>query len=526
MNPVFQREVRVQSRSARARWLRVVGAGMVVVGLGWLMWTEPRMFVGSGHGGFVALNTMAVVLLGIFTPMLTHDLLARERREGTLGLLCSTPLTPRELVFGKASSSVLQAGSLWLAMAPILMLPLLQGGVALGNVFLFLCLQLATAVCGLAAGLVSSAWNLRAGWALFAAYCILGVAGISVFVPALAVLAATPLAGASEPLLALLVLGLGGLVGWGFLTMAGQESAHAWNRIRLVGETADLMENLVPPTAPVAPVAEPRRDVLRLPDDGERRVEAKDAAPEAGAVEAAPVAARESTGLFERWFARRREARRQRDPWTWILSYRRDLFLTWGWLLPFGYFWWLEFLVTRRVPVWPEWILPILLTLRLPRLLREERRSRMLEVFATLPDLPGLGRGVCRLVWLEFGPVVGAHAGLSLLLMPFARDWSFPWGQLPLIAGLLAGPWVALRLVPVTRSYVLAVLLLTVGLHKFGWLVGWMVSAWGVGSSPSATPMVQSGVQAGVQALIGLWAWRSVRERLRRGGEIFGKEGL
>jgi ABC-type transport system involved in multi-copper enzyme maturation permease subunit len=152
MNPVFQREMRTQARSPQPWRLRLLATSLTLGGLALLLWLNPAMFVGQGTEVFFFVNFGAALILAIIGPLLTHDLLSRERREGTLGLLCSTPLTSREMVLGKVSSALLQAVAVWLVMTPILMLPLLQGGVQLADVVLMIALQGGITLSGLASG--------------------------------------------------------------------------------------------------------------------------------------------------------------------------------------------------------------------------------------------------------------------------------------------------------------------------------------------------------------------------------------
>lgn len=96
------------------------------------------------------ISTFAVVSSII---RLTADAFAREKREGTLGLLLLTPLKSHELLLGKLVSSTLGACYRFLAVVPVLALPILAGGVTFGE-FALLVLALSnlaifTAACGL-----------------------------------------------------------------------------------------------------------------------------------------------------------------------------------------------------------------------------------------------------------------------------------------------------------------------------------------------------------------------------------------
>ncbi len=68
---------------------------------------------------------LAVLLMGL----LTADSITRERREGTLGILLLTDLTPAQIVYGKMLSCGLTAFVALLGCLPALMLPVLAGGV-------------------------------------------------------------------------------------------------------------------------------------------------------------------------------------------------------------------------------------------------------------------------------------------------------------------------------------------------------------------------------------------------------------
>lgn len=534
MNPVFQREMRAQSRTTRPWRLRLWVAVAAMGGLAWLGWRSPEMFVGSGQPAFLALNLGAVGVLAVIGPLLTHDLLSRERREGTLGLLCSTPLTSREMVLGKVAAAVIQALGAWLAMAPLLLLPILQGGVSQAEMVATFALQGAVTVCGLGAGLASSAWNRQAGWSLVAAYALLGVVGISVMIPVgvvIAFMTGPPGAGGMYTLAAVLVVAATALTS-GFYHLAAQEADHTWNRIQYLGETADetLMDLGVVSTTPTAEQAEPRSQsgerFSSLPSDAETL---------------APAACDMSSGNVPKppgngdWWAewRRSKANRMResDPWRWAVSRRRDPAWQVSWILLAAYLWWLGIGINRNPPTWPEWSIPLLLCLRLPRLLREERRNGMLEVLATCPNLSEFPGAICRMVWWEFGPATLLHVGLCLGAVGSGMADRLSWGLVPLLVASAAAPWIGLWVVTRVQNYFLGVVLVLLGLYKLGWLVGlateaclhrYSLNSWEVGSTAwvAVTPLVQSAVQVA----LALWARRSVRARFR-GGAILMSAG-
>ena len=56
MNPVFQREMRAQSRGPKPWRLRMFVAGAAILGLATLGLKAPAMFVGSGKEAFFVMN--------------------------------------------------------------------------------------------------------------------------------------------------------------------------------------------------------------------------------------------------------------------------------------------------------------------------------------------------------------------------------------------------------------------------------------------------------------------------------------
>jgi len=96
---------------------------------------------------------LATLLMGL----LGADTITRERREGTLGLLLLTDLTPREIIRGKMLSCGLTAFLVLLGALPALMLPVLAGGVTGSQAALTGIGLLNTLFVALAAGLWMSA---------------------------------------------------------------------------------------------------------------------------------------------------------------------------------------------------------------------------------------------------------------------------------------------------------------------------------------------------------------------------------
>lgn len=158
LNPVLGREIKERFRSRRAPvfvTLWVLGVGL----LGYLVYllaqATARNAFGLGQGvaggymgkfifeGMLALLMTAVVMI---VPGLTALSIVGERERQTFQLLQVTQLTPLQIVLGKLWSSMSYFLLLLVAVAPVAALPLLFGGVRLGDVLVGLGMLVLTAV--------------------------------------------------------------------------------------------------------------------------------------------------------------------------------------------------------------------------------------------------------------------------------------------------------------------------------------------------------------------------------------------
>ncbi len=518
MKPVFEREMRAQGRNRQTWRLRVtVGLG-ASAWLAFLLWQAPEIFVRSGDDAFVRMNLMGALILAVMAPGLSHDLISRERREGTLGLLLSTPLTPGAVLMGKLSAVTARAMTVWLAMAPILMLPVLQGGVRGVDMVGMLMLHGVVTVVGLASGLASSCWNRKAGWALFVAYGFTGTVAATLLVPVGVVLAASggSAGGVMTAVFLGTVLGLG--FAYGLYVLAAQELKQIWSRLRAVGEVRDELLELGA-LAPVGAgwVQEPVAsggDSLPMPGDGTRP-------PPVHVPARAP-----RNSLWDRWVTSRMLRRRaqllERDPWRWLLERRGELLwrlfshgVLIGMLGLMG-------LAQREVPVWPVWVVQGFLCLVLPRMLLEERQNGMLEVLRTTPLLDGLSGALQRTTWIRSGPLLAAYAGLAWGWWVRAGESWMDWSLLPLLAGMWTAPYLVTTAVLLNRGYWWGVGVVMVGAFKLGSVIAqamlWMASkaldmpyTYVVQESGLAAPLIQ----VVVTVLVGLGARRQCRALVR-----------
>jgi ABC-type transport system involved in multi-copper enzyme maturation permease subunit len=114
--------------------------------------------------------------------LMTCDCLSFERREGTLGLLFLTPVRARDIVAAKALVHLLRALLLWLAVVPILSVPLLLGGLDWREVLLSCAFTLASIFLALSVGLIASALSRNFGRAAGLAVLLSGTSALGLVV--------------------------------------------------------------------------------------------------------------------------------------------------------------------------------------------------------------------------------------------------------------------------------------------------------------------------------------------------------
>jgi ABC-type Na+ efflux pump permease subunit len=170
--PVVQRELREGARrpiNHRLRfWSVAVGTLLFWINVS----TSERPAAQMGGWLFASLHTMLLGLILLIVPGLTADCIAREKREGTLGLLFLTPLSAVGIVAGKALAQGLRAFTLWLAALPLLTIPFLTGGVTWFDALSALSLEFCAAALCLAAGLLASSLARERNTAFVLAYLL------------------------------------------------------------------------------------------------------------------------------------------------------------------------------------------------------------------------------------------------------------------------------------------------------------------------------------------------------------------
>ena len=156
--PVVERELRVGARRRGTYWIRL-GVALAAIGLGgWIMMLSfARSTQSLGSTLFYALSILAYTYCLVIGLVTTADCLSQEKRDGTLGLLFLTDLKGYDIVLGKLAASSLSAIYGLLAIFPVLAIPLMIGGVTLGEFGRVVLVSVDSLFFSLAVGMMCSA---------------------------------------------------------------------------------------------------------------------------------------------------------------------------------------------------------------------------------------------------------------------------------------------------------------------------------------------------------------------------------
>ena len=313
--PVLQRELREGSRRPANRRLRLLSAS-VGTGLLWVIARNLRL-PAAQLGGYllVSLHSLLMGLILLIVPAMTADCIAREKREGTLGLLFMTPLSAGGIVAGKALGQGLRAFTLWLAVLPILTIPFLTGGVTWGNALREFSLEFCSAVLCLAAGLLASslARNRTVAFLLaFALALIFLIAFAQLFIIAFSIRPPAAMFGVAQPpdawewnLFLTFILSGVALVGGNIQS----------GIVRMIPGMAELLKWLFlagPPLALLIFYFMARYAAWRIELTWQDKIPSR---------RRERMAKRYSTPMFSNWWRRRMQRSLDRNPIAWLQQY-------------------------------------------------------------------------------------------------------------------------------------------------------------------------------------------------------------
>src|SRR5204862_25874 len=156
--PIVDRELRVTARRRSIYRVRLAVALTAMVVAGFILLVNlgaPQHQL--GRHVFVGLSVLCMIYCLFSGRISTADCLSEEKREGTLGLLFLTNLKGYDVVLGKLAATSLQSIYGLLAIFPVLGLPLMMGGVTVGEFWRVILVLVVTLFLSLSLGLFVSA---------------------------------------------------------------------------------------------------------------------------------------------------------------------------------------------------------------------------------------------------------------------------------------------------------------------------------------------------------------------------------
>ncbi|MBI1177978.1 hypothetical protein GC207_11145 [bacterium] len=178
LRPVIERELVSEARNEVNYWLRLIGAAaLLFVGAMYVV-NDANSSRWQGALLFEQMNLAIWATAFVLVPVLTADSVAREKREGTLGLLFLTPLTSPDIVIGKCLVHGLRSLTILVATIPVLCVPLMMGGISFWQIVSAVATNLGALCLGMAAGIHASVRQVD--WLSAVAHALL--TGIGMFV--------------------------------------------------------------------------------------------------------------------------------------------------------------------------------------------------------------------------------------------------------------------------------------------------------------------------------------------------------
>lgn len=176
MWPVIVRELRAGSRRWTNYMLRLAAASATLLALlFYVAEGDSSWGPSTGSDVFAIIHRIIFIAIWILVPLMTCDCISQERREGTLGLLFLTNLRARQIISAKVTVHVLRALTLWLATVPVVVVPLLLGGLQWVEIVLSLGFTLGAVGCAVLAGVTASVISKNWGKAALLSLCLSGL---------------------------------------------------------------------------------------------------------------------------------------------------------------------------------------------------------------------------------------------------------------------------------------------------------------------------------------------------------------
>ncbi|MEI7643888.1 MAG: ABC transporter permease subunit [Chloroflexales bacterium] len=191
LGPVLFKELATQLRGSRAALMITLYVGLVLIATRLLYgmvaaqldYGKPLLSAQIGQVLFIGVSLVVQTLTVFLAPATTVNAISQEHERGTFELIRATPLPAGQLLVGKLIAALAFMALLLLAVAPVLTLVLLFGGVSVADMLRVLATTMITAVVGCAFGLCCSAITKQTYSATLLCYALLiSLVGGSLFV--------------------------------------------------------------------------------------------------------------------------------------------------------------------------------------------------------------------------------------------------------------------------------------------------------------------------------------------------------
>lgn len=163
-NPVFDREMRVSSRSARLPMILGLFNGtlfLVTLLNLYSVMLQVETSAAIQYGSFMEMygfvTAIEFLLLLILAPAMTSGAISAEREKQTLELMLTTKMKPRDIVAGKLMSSMATLLLLLLSSVPAVAMVFIYGGITWLDAFLLILCYVTTAFFAGSLGICCSA---------------------------------------------------------------------------------------------------------------------------------------------------------------------------------------------------------------------------------------------------------------------------------------------------------------------------------------------------------------------------------
>ncbi len=170
--PIVERELRVAARRRLTYWGRALLALAAII-IGVFVYLANSGSLAFAEGCFWTLSWLAAFYCLFAGLGFTADCLSEEKREGTLGLLFLTDLKGHDVILGKLAATSLGGFYALLGLFPVLAVPLLLGGITVGEFWRVVLVLTDTVFFSLATALFISAVSRRRRKARAGAFLLL-----------------------------------------------------------------------------------------------------------------------------------------------------------------------------------------------------------------------------------------------------------------------------------------------------------------------------------------------------------------